>query len=297
MRYDIPGVLELFVPEENTGAEIAPLVLDSPHSGRSYPEDFLTMIPEHDLRRVEDGFVDTLFADAPAYGATLLNALFPRTYVDVNRAVDDIEPEMILGKWDTPLRPTEKSRLGHGLIWRQFPPDRNLYPGKLPADTVRHRLESCWHPYHETLESEMMRLHSRFGEVWHLNCHSMPSSSSPFIPGRAGKRADFVLGDRDGASCDRSFTLFVRDVLEAMGYTVRLNDPYRGAELVKAYASPAHGIHSLQIEINRALYLNESRAEPNKGFSTLQESLSRLVGALAQFTLAQVDRPAAEAAE
>ena len=297
MRYDIPGVLELFVPDAKAGVDSAPLMLDSPHSGRCYPEDFLTMVPERDLRRVEDSFVDELFAAAPSHGATLLNALFPRTYIDANRAVDDIEPEMILGDWASPLRPTEKSRLGHGLIWRLFPPDRHLYPNKLPAESVRKRLETCWRPYHETLETELARLHSHYGEVWHLNCHSMPSSSSPFIPGRGGKRADFVLGDRDGSSCDRSFTLFVRDVLEAMGYSVRLNDPYRGAELVKAYSDPAHGMHSLQIEINRALYLDENAIQPGRGFETLQENLGILVKALAEFTLAQVDRPTAEAAE
>lgn len=301
MRHEIPGVLELFTPAasplEGTPITSAPLMLDSPHSGRIYPDDFITTVPQRDLRRVEDSFVDQLFAAAPHHGATLLNALFPRSYVDLNRAADDIEPEMVAGPWPTRLQPTEKSRLGHGLIWRLFPPNRALYANKLPADVVRHRIDHFWRPYHEMLESELRRIHTLYGEVWHLNCHSMPSSSSPFLPGRGGRRADFVLGDRDGASCDRAFTLFVRDVLEAMGYSVRLNDPYRGAELVKAYANPAQGIHCLQIEVNRALYMDEASILQNNGFDMLQANLTQLIEALVQFTLAQVDRRAAEAAE
>lgn len=297
MRYDLPGILELFVPDEQSGVPSAPLLLDSPHSGRNYPEDFLTLVAERELRKVEDSYVDELFEDAALLGATLLNALFPRTYIDANRAIDDIEPEMILGPWESALRPTEKSRLGHGLIWRVFPPDRQLYPNKLPASAIKTRIDTCWRPYHETLESELMRLRAQHGSVWHLNCHSMPSSSSPFLPGRGGRRADFVLGDRDGASCDRAFTLFVRDLLENLGYSVRLNDPYRGAELVRAYASPAHGVHSLQIEINRSLYLHEHALERSKGFSPLKDNLNRLVLALCDFTRAQVGLTKAEAAE
>ena len=294
MRYDIPGVLDLTLPETET----VPLLLDSPHSGREYPSDFKPLVDLEELRRVEDAYVDALFSQAPETGATLLCARFPRSYVDTNRAETDIDPAMLDGRWPTQLRPTEKSRLGHGLVWKTYPPDRPLYSARLSVEAVRHRVETYWRPYHEALETEIHRLQSRHGAVWHLNCHSMPSTSSPFIPGRAGTRADFVLGDRDGTSCERAFTVFVRDTLESMGYAVRLNDPYRGAELVRAYASPLLGRHSLQIEINRALYLDERRSEPGQGFDALKDSLTRLTRAMAAYTRRRCEEiPAAEAAE
>jgi N-formylglutamate amidohydrolase len=299
MRESLPGVYDLTLPDDPG----VPLVLDSPHSGRDYPDDFRSLVPVSDLRRVEDSFVDMLFAAAPEAGATLLSARFPRTYIDANRAVCDLDPSLLKGRWPEPLSPTEKSRLGHGLVWRTFPPDRPIYADRLPVDAVRRRIEDYWRPYHAALEGEMARLHSRFGAVWHLNCHSMPSTSSPYMPGRGGRRADFVLGDREGESCAPAFTHFVRDRLEAMGYGVRLNDPYRGAELVRAYADPPHGRHSLQIEINRALYMDERSLKPGPGFEPLQRTLTALVRDMADYTRARsdsgtaMDAPPAEAAE
>lgn len=293
MHYSVPGVFDLTSPD----AGGVPLILDSPHSGRDYPDDFQALVPKQELRRVEDSFVDSLFESAPDHGATLLCARFPRTYIDANRAETDIDPAMLLSRWPGTLRPTEKSRLGHGLVWKTYPPDRPMYSGKLSVDAVRRRIAEYWRPYHETLESEIRRLHVSHGAVWHLNCHSMPSTSSPYVPGRAGMRADFVLGDRDGTSCERDFTHFVRDVLEGLGYAVRLNDPYRGAELVRAYAAPKQGRHSLQIEINRALYMDEHAIEPGRGFETLQTTLSELVKAMAVYADDRTGRIAAEAAE
>jgi len=291
MHFETPGVLDLFLPDSRP----APLILDSPHSGREYPEDFQVLVPRQELHRVEDTLVDRLFEDAPAAGAALLCARFPRTYIDANRAISDIDPAMLLGDWRAPLRPSEKSRFGHGLVWRTFPPDTPLYSGRLPVEMVEHRIDRYWRPYHETLEAEIRRLHTLFGGVWHVNCHSMPSTSSPLVPGRGGRRADFVLGDREGQSCDRAFTLFARDTLESMGYCVRLNDPYRGAELVRAYAAPDQGRHSLQIEINRGIYLDEQTLEPGRGFAALQETLRRFTAAVADFARDQV--APAEAAE
>lgn len=295
MRESLPGIFDLSLPE---GPGI-PLMMDSPHSGREYPEDFRSLVPVADLRRVEDSYVDRLIDAAPEAGATLLCARFPRSYIDPNRAVCDLDASLLKGRWPGPLNPTEKSRLGHGLVWRTFPPDRPLYADRLSVAAVQHRIETYWRPYHAALEGEMTRLHSRFGAVWHLNCHSMPSTSSPYMPGRGGRRADFVLGDRDGESCERDFTHFVRDRLEAMGYGVRLNDPYRGAELVRAYAAPRHGRHSLQIEINRALYMDERSLEPGAGFDALKRTLTRLVEDIAAYTRHRTDttRPPAEAAE
>lgn len=271
-----------------------PLFLDSPHSGNRYPADFRPLVPLHELRRVEDAFVDELFAEAPKHGAGLLAAEFPRSYIDPNRAISDIDPDMIDGVWTGPVRPTEKSRMGHGLVWRSYPTDRPLYSRRLPASAIRDRIDRCWRPYHDTLQTALEGLYARFGGVWHLNCHSMPASSSPYVPGRPGARADFVLGDRDGQSCSSAFTGFVRDSLTSMGYAVRVNDPYRGAELVRAFSKPQINRHSLQIEINRSLYMREATMRKTAGFETLQRDLGRLVADIGGFIRTQLTAAAAE---
>jgi N-formylglutamate deformylase len=132
MLYQVPGVYDLTLPD----SEEVPLVLDSPHSGHDYPDDFLSLVPKVDLRRAEDSFVDDLFGTAAQWGATLLCARFPRSYIDPNRAVTDIDPGLLMGTWPEPLRPTEKSRLGHGLVWKTYPPNRPLYAGKLPVTAL-----------------------------------------------------------------------------------------------------------------------------------------------------------------
>lgn len=279
---DIPDVLT-FTRAVN-GCRQAPVVLDSPHSGTIFPDDFKTDVPEMSLRRVQDSFVDELFSNAPDYGASLLRALFPRSYVDPNRAETDIDTRMIDGVWPHPAAPTEKSRLGHGLIWRICPAEHSMYSERLPAEAVERRIDRYWRPYHKALENEIERLHRNFGIVFHLNCHSMPSGSSPVVSRKSGvRRADFVLGDRDGTTCAPVFTQFVREWLEAAGYVVRLNDPYKGAELVSRYASPEIGRHSLQIEINRALYLEETSLRRTRGFEALKRDLTGLVSDLTAF--------------
>jgi len=285
-----PGVYTLTRPEGRQKA----VVLDSPHSGNVFPADFDCLIDQEDLRRVEDAYVDDLFSDAPGLGASLLVAHFPRSYIDPNRAVSDLDPRLIDGKWPFPLRPTEKSHLGHGLVWRTSPNNRPLYSQRLKPEAIHHRIESYWKPYHHALQDEIEYIYGRHGGVWHIDCHSMPATSSPYIPGRAGIRADFVLGDRDGVSCEVGFTDFVRETLESMGYTVRINDPYRGAELVRAYAHPAIGRHSLQVEINRALYMHEATLERGEGYDRLKADLSRMTAAVVAYSEDRLGRLAAE---
>lgn len=280
---EIPGVLTF---SQATGpSRQAAVVLDSPHSGTIFPDDFVTEVSRHSLLRVQDSFVDELFADSVSKGASLVRALFPRSYIDPNRAETDIDIRMIDGKWPHTVEPTEKSKLGHGLIWRTCPAERAMYSSRLTVEAIERRISDYWIPYHKVLADEIDRLHTDFGVVFHLNCHSMPSGSSPVVSRRTGiRRADFVLGDRDGTTCAPAFTGFVRDWLEAAGYVVRLNDPYKGAELVNRYADPEEGRHSLQIEINRALYLEETSLRKTRSFDRLKKDLTAMVGDLADFT-------------
>jgi N-formylglutamate amidohydrolase len=259
--------------------KVVPVVFDSPHSGSNYPSDFNHIIPIEKIRRAEDMYVDELFGAAPDHGATLIAAQFPRSYIDPNRSLEDLDPELLAESWPEPVRPGEKARLGHGLIWRLCPPDMNLYIEKLSPEEVRRRIDGYWRPYHEALRQALDDLYERFDAVWHLNCHSMPSMSrGPFVNG--GGQADFVLGDRDGTTTSPDFLHLVRDSLRAMGYSVKINDPYKGVELVRAYSDPARRRFSLQIEINRALYMDETTFDRLPRFRDLKVDLTRLIAAI-----------------
>lgn len=191
---------------------------------------------------------------------------------------------------------TDKSRLGHGLIWRLCPPDIPMYSRKLTIAEIEARIQGYYRPYHRALRYAMEQMLDRFGRVYHVNCHSMPAVSAPMTgrPGGTRRRADFVLGDRDGASSSTDFTSLVRETLEGMGYAVAVNDPYKGVELVRAYSNPAAGRHSLQIEINRALYMDEDEFRPSPNFASLKADIDALVAAVCDYASAQVIPRAAE---
>ncbi|HEV7371964.1 N-formylglutamate amidohydrolase [Arenibaculum sp.] len=281
-------IQDVLVRDDPAGDRL-PLVFDSPHSGVLYPADFGFVCPFSLLRQAEDTYVDELFAAVPEKGGTLLAALFPRSYVDVNRALDDIEPELIDGVWPWPLRPSEKSIAGMGLIRRLCRPGVPMYDGPLSVAHVAERIERYYRPYHEQLARLLDDLHRSHGRVFHVNCHSMPTLGVPGGP----DAVDFVLGDRDGTTCGPDFTRLVADVLRGMGYRVRINDPYKGVELVRRYSNPARGIHSLQLEIHRGLYMNEDTLERNAGFEALRADLGVLIDTIADRCLL----PSAAAAE
>jgi N-formylglutamate amidohydrolase len=285
MTHILPGVLFQTDP---TGPAL-PLIFDSPHSGAVYPEDFRFACPLATLRMAEDLYVDELFAAAPAHGATLVGALFPRSYIDANRSLADLDQGLIDGRWPGRVQPSEKTRLGMGLVRRLAKPGLPVYARKLPVAEIEHRIRTYYQPYHAVLDAASDRLHARFGALWHLDCHSMPSNSA-LLPGdKAGRpRPDFVLGDRDGTTCAPDFTAFVARRMRDMGYEVRLNDPYKGVELVRRHGRPAERRHSLQIEVNRRLYMNEVTLERNANFARLKEDLTRLIGALATYVADQI---------
>ena len=265
-----------------------PLVFDSPHSGHDYPLDFEHRIDREILRQAEDSYVDALYAGVVRLGAPLLHALFPRSYIDPNRALEDLDSGMIAGPWPGTTLPGDKTERGVGLIWRRLRGLGEIYDRKLTVAEVERRIETCWRPYHTALCELLDAAHARFGRVWHLNCHSMPAMGDETTPDGPAARADFVLGDRDGTSCDPAFTRFVAAELTALGYEVKLNDPYKGVELVRRYADPAAGRHSLQIEINRQLYMDESNFGRGPGFEPLRADLDTLTAAMKRYAKAQI---------
>ena len=263
----------------------APVVYDSPHSGADFPADFGNALEERLLRGYADALVDELYAHVPSQGSPLLRALFPRTYIDVNRALSDLDPAMIDGNWPYPIGPPEKSRAGVGLIWKRVRDHGHIYDRLLGVDEVMNRIDRYWRPYHEELARLIDEAHGQFGTVYHVNCHSMTACGAETTPDGPTERPDFVLGDRNGQCCDAAFTLFVQECLAAMGYSVAVNAPYPGVELVRRYSEPASGRHSLQIEINRKLYLDEKTLEPGPGFDGLKSDLEKLTAAIGGFAL------------
>ena len=265
-----------------------PLVLDSPHSGRVQPPDFHTVLDAPALRTAEDSFVDELYLPATQRGIPLLAARWSRVYLDVNRLADDIDPELLDAPWPGAMAASGKAHLGKALLWRTLDDGRPVYARRLTLAEVRQRIQRCHAPYHQTLRGLLDAAHRRFGHVVHINCHSMNAVAGAQGEGGAGvARADFVLGDRDGTTCDPALTQFVRATLTAMGYDVRVNDPFKGVALVQAYSDPAAGRHSLQIEINKRLYMHEQTQQRHAGFATLQAHLMQLVDALTAHTAAR----------
>ena len=274
------------------GSAAVPLVLDSPHSGRDFPADFDAAVTEFDLREGEDCYVDELYRPATELGVPLLSARFPRTYLDPNRHRGDIDLELIEGgRWPHEHVPSGKARIGKALVWRTLDDGRAIYSRRLAVAEVISRIERCHAPYHQRLRALLDETHRRFGAVYHLNCHSMPAVGGAQGEGGQGQpRADFVLGDRDGSTCDPAFTELVRATLAAMGYEVAVNHPYKGVELVKAYSEPRRRRHSLQVEVNKRLYMDEATRSRHQGFAALQADLSRLAEAIADYIGAELRR-------
>ncbi len=264
-----------------------PLVLDSPHSGTSYPADFDHLPSRAIVRRAEDTHVETLFGCAPDAGATLVEALFPRAYIDPNRHLSDMDPAVLEESWPGPVALSRKTELGIGLVWRLAQGGMPMYARPLSVVDVERRIALYYEPYHAAVAAALDERHRRFGAVWHLNCHSMPAIGDVMSDDPGHERAEFVLGDRDGTTCEPEFTAFVAATLSAMDYEVAINDPYKGVELVRKHGRPAERRHSLQIEINRRLYMDEISLAKTAGFGALQADLARLIEALADYVRAR----------
>ncbi len=255
--------------------QIAPLIFTSPHSGRDYPAAFLaaSRLDPLSLRRSEDSFVDELFAAAPRHGAPLLAASFPRAFCDANREPWELDPEM----FSEPLPPWVNSsspRIGAGLgtIARVVASGSAIYRDKLAFAEAEARIRCCWEPYHACLGALIAETRAAFGACLLIDCHSMPAPSVP-----AGRRVDFVLGDAHGTTCDERTVRLIEEILVGLGYRVRRNDPYSGGYITRHYGRPREGVHALQLEVARDLYMDEQRIERLPGFQRIQQSMERLL--------------------
>jgi N-formylglutamate deformylase len=262
------------------------VVLDSPHSGVVYPADFSYVCDLAVLRKAEDTHVEKLYAFAPAMGCSWIEAHFPRSYLDANRNTTEIDTSMLSGYWPHALDTTDpavlsKRRLGKGLIWRTTDDGFPIYNRPLTVAEVEQRIERCWQPYHAEVSRAIDAAHARNGYSVHINCHSMPAVSTSHATDFPGLvHADFVIGNRDHSTASESLVMLIRSCLSSFGYKVELNYPYKGVELVRRYGDPTEHRHSVQIEINRKLYMNEDTLELHDGFTLLQQRLRLLVQTL-----------------
>jgi N-formylglutamate amidohydrolase len=258
---------------------VAPIVFNSPHSGRVYPPRFLAMtrLDHLSIRQSEDAFVDDLFARAPHLGAPLLRAHFPRAYLDVNREPWELDPTMFVEPLSDRFNTTSpRVAAGLGTLARVVAENKPIYRERLTLEDARMRIEGIYHPYHAALQKLLSEAASSFGVAVLIDCHSMPRI------GRHGERAtpDIVLGDRYGTTCGSALVDLVETSFTAAGLRVARNRPYAGGFCTRSYGRPQHGIHALQIEISRHLYMNEVTLEKNGGFEQMRGIIDTLIQTL-----------------
>ncbi|WP_347556864.1 N-formylglutamate amidohydrolase [Robbsia sp. KACC 23696] len=256
-----------------------PLVLDSPHSNFSLPADFRPAAPVAAIRSGWDAYLEDLWAGAVDLGATLIAAEFPRTYIDANRAEDDIDEKLLATPWPHPSRPSDYSRRGQGLIRRFALPEVAMYDRALTVEEVAHRIDTYYRPYRAAIAAAIDAATQRFGHVWHLDLHSMKSKGNAMNLDAGKARPDFVISDRDGTTSDPNITAWIAARFSALGYHVAINEPYKGGDIVACYGRPALGQHSIQIEINRALYMNEESGEKSAGYAALKADIDTFLAA------------------
>ncbi|AGH43546.1 N-formylglutamate amidohydrolase [Paraglaciecola psychrophila] len=264
-----------------------PLILDSPHSGMNWPTSVRTVATDTQLKSGWDAHVDRLWHSVVGMGGHLLCAHYSRMFIDLNRAPEDIDPQL-LDYLDETCRPTKYSDRGMGLLRKFALPGTLMYDYKLNHIDVMNRLNHYYLPYHNALRIKLDALHSKYGGVWHIDCHSMKSIANKMNIDCGAPRPDVVIGDNDGAAADPAFVDVVEDAFRKLGYKVARNAPYKGGYLVTQYAVPSSNRHSIQIELNRALYMDEKTFEPNSNFNNIQGDLATVTLMIAKFIRSQV---------
>jgi N-formylglutamate amidohydrolase len=256
--------------------QTAPVVLCSPHSGRVYPRLFLSQsrLDPLTLRKSEDCFVDELFSGVAKLGAPLIAARFPRAYLDVNREPYELDPELFM----EPLPDFANAQSvrvvgGLGTIARIVADGEEIYRLRLTVAQALERIERLYFPFHAALGTLLDNTCKQFGYAILIDCHSMPSA---LMAQTGGPRPDVVIGDRFGASCDSRLTRFLKETIASLGYDAQLNRPYAGGYITEHYGRPHRGVHAVQLEINRGLYLDEVALCPAAGFEVLRQNMTNL---------------------
>jgi N-formylglutamate amidohydrolase len=263
----------------------APIIFNSPHSGSIYPNDFLeaSRIDLASLRRSEDSFMDELIGDLSQHGFPVVRVNFPRSYVDVNREPYELDPRMFTGRLPS-FANTRSMRVAGGLgtIPRVVGDGQEIYRDRISVDDALARIEALYKPYHRALRRLINKAHQSFGTVVLVDCHSMPSVG---VSRDEPRRPDVVIGDRYGTSCAALLADTVEEAMRALGYSVGRNKPYAGGFITEHYGNPASGLHTVQLELNRAIYMDERRRERGPRFEQIARDFAALADALAAVPL------------
>ncbi len=301
-RSDSTSPASLFRPafEVLRPAQIAaPILFNSPHSGNVYPASFVatSKLDPLSLRKSEDAMIDELLLPVLKLGAPLLKVNFPRAYLDVNREPYELDPAMFTSKLPDYVNTTSlRVAGGLGTIPKVVSEAEEIYAQPLSYAQAGARIRDLYLPYHRALEKMLQEIKNLFGAVLLLDCHSMPSSGFPDEDYPFKPRPDIVLGDCYGSSCSPEIVRFLESTFHNAGYSVSLNKPYAGGHITQTYSQKLAGRHTIQIEINRGLYMNEERLEPHDGFICLRRDLQTVIAALLDI-LPDLLRPARAAAE
>ncbi len=282
-----------------------PVLVSSPHSGAYYPPEFLraSRLDAYQIRKSEDMFVADLWSGIEAFGASLLAATFPRAYLDLNRAADELEPALFADKLPHHIdRKSSRAAAGLGTVPRLVAENEPIYPAKLTYADAQARIKKIYEPFHRQLADSLAAMRAEHGFAVLLDTHSMPSQAVKQLAlNPPGSQIDFVLGNRHGQSCAPALSNWVRDFLTARHYRVEMNRPYAGGHISQHYGQPANGCHALQIEINRAIYMDEDNHTKHVGFEKLRtdlldlgQELTVLLASLAAQLQGEGVRPAAE---
>ena len=266
----------------------APIIFNSPHSGSTYPNDFLeaSRIDLASLRRSEDSFMDELIGDLSQHGFPVVRVNFPRSYVDVNREPYELDPRMFTGRLPS-FANTRSMRVAGGLgtIPRVVGDGQEIYRDRISVDDALARIEALYKPYHRALRRLINKAHQAFGTVVVVDCHSMPSIG---VSRDEPRRPDVVIGDRYGTSCAALLADTVEENMRALGYSVGRNKPYAGGFITEHYGNPASGLHTVQLELNRAIYMDERRRERGPRFQQVAMDFAALADALATVPLSDL---------
>lgn len=260
---------------------LSSVVFASPHACGTYPSAFVqqSVLNEHTIRSSEDAFVDELFASAPEFGAPLLMAGAPRAFVDMNRSQEELDPSLIQGAKRQGHNPRVAS--GLGVIPRVVAGGQEIYRGKLTMAEAVHRIDTFWHPYHTALQGLLDQAKSEFGHAILIDCHSMPTEAMDGVSRVGNARPEIVLGDRFGAAASSEIVDRVESAFASVGLTVTRNAPFAGAYVTQAYGRPSRRQHAIQVEIDRAIYMDEKRIVPNENFAEFQAVLRKVIAEIA----------------
>jgi N-formylglutamate amidohydrolase len=275
----LPGV---FARRDPQGPAV-PVLFDIPRSGAEYPRAFRSIASLTDLQRSISMYLEELYGDVTEAGATWLYACFPNVFIDPNRHALDIDPEALDGPWPEALQPSAKTRAGIGLIPMVCSGTRPVYDGKLAVADVRDRLDNYYLPYHAEIARLLRGFHAQYGAAYHLTCHSMPAIATGTGLDAGTRRSDFDLGDRNGTTSGAELVAVLAEALTGFGYKVTRNTHFIGAEVVRQHGNPTQGIHSVQIEMNRGLYMDEVARTRGPGFAAVQGHLTALSATVADY--------------